>query len=172
MAHPGSTSIASSTTVVAAATLTAEDRIVRRRLVAFRARSSIVAVVPRKARRDIYVGERRRRPGGRGMAPGAIRRETGMGNLYVRTGKVCTVTLIAIGVRELVIAVRVTGLARHGCVCAGQRELRRAVSECRRLPGRRVVAGRAGLAETTRHVIRVRCALEIGRMTLIAIGVD
>jgi hypothetical protein len=116
MAHSVSASIASSTTVVAAATLTAVCRIVRWRLVAFRARSSPVAVVSRKARRDICVSVRRRRPSGCGMARCAIRREAGMGNRCPRTGKVCTVTLIAIGVRELVIAVRVTCLARQACV--------------------------------------------------------
>lgn len=172
MAHPGSTSIATSTPAVAAATLTAVYSIVRRRLVAFRARSSIVAAVTRKARRDTYVGERRRRPGGRGMAPGAIRRETGVRNRCLRIGKVCTVTLIAIGVGELVIAVRVTCLARQACVPTCQREFGCAVVERRRLPRRRRVARLTILTEVARHVIRVRSSGEVRCMTLIATRID
>jgi hypothetical protein len=56
--------------------------------------------------------------------------------------------LIATCVRELVVAVHMTRLARCRCMRAGQRELRRTVIECRGLPDRRRVARLANMTES------------------------
>jgi hypothetical protein len=52
----------------------------------------------------------------------------------VDSGKIRRMTLITVGVCELIVAVRVTRLTCNGSMRSGQRKFGRTVIECRRLP--------------------------------------
>jgi hypothetical protein len=92
-----------------------------------------------------------------------------MGDRCRRAGEVCAVTLYAVRVYQLIIAV---GMARLAGLCGmstGQREPRRAVIERGRLPCRRVVAGRTVLAEITCDMVWVRRVLIVRLMALVTV---
>ena len=79
--------------------------------------------------------------------------------------------LVAIRIMQLVIAIGVTRLALHCDVRPSQREQCRTVVKCRASPIRSRMALRTIVAEIPRHMIRVRCLLELGLMTLVTIRV-
>jgi hypothetical protein len=82
------------------------------------------------------------------------------------------VALVASCVRQLIVAIGVTGLTRRGRMGAGQCKFGRAVIERGRQPGRRRMASLASVIQHPRNVIRVRRPSIICRMAWIAIGVD
>ena len=95
-------------------------------------------------------------PGARVVAVLARRREAR--RRVVRVGRAVVVRLmarVAVGRRAGVAAADVAGRAGDPRVRAGQREARLAVVEAGRLPGGRVVAGRAGRREAGGRVVRV-----------------
>jgi len=77
-------------------------------------------------------------------------------------------TLVAIDVTELVVAVQVTGCARYGRVASGQGEMRQIMIECCGIPSGSRMACLTCMAEITCDVIRIGRLLEIRLMTLIA----
>ena len=77
--------------------------------------------------------------------------------------------LITGRIHELIIRIRVTGLARSRHVSARQREFRGAVVKCRRLPGSRGVTRLTVLAEVSRHMVWIRSTCKIRAVALIAI---
>jgi len=86
----------------------------------------------------------------------------------VRYGRDCVVVVRLVTgdagrIRDVVVAVDVAirTLPRRHHVRSGQRERRLRVIEGRRLPCARRVAGFASLGESSRHVIGIRCPLEI-----------
>jgi hypothetical protein len=78
---------------------------------------------------------------------------------------------IAVGVDEQVVAVRVARLTWRRYVRARQREFRRTVIKCGRLPHHRRVAVLTSMTESCDHVIGIRRYCEICRMTHVAIDV-
>ena len=106
------------------------------------------------------------------MTLGTIVTEVPRHVIWVRCiGKICSMTLIAICKMQLVVAIGVTRLALHCDVRPSQREQCRTVVKCRASPIRSRMALRTIVAEIPRHVIWVRCLLELGLMTLVTIGV-
>jgi hypothetical protein len=90
----------------------------------------------------------------------------------VRIGRLLVfrrVTLIAIGVDKLVVAVDMTRLACRRRVGPCQWEAGCAVIERRRLPRSCGMTTRAIMAEIPRHMIRVRSVVEIRLVALIAV---
>jgi hypothetical protein len=81
------------------------------------------------------------------------------------------VALIAVGIRQLVVSVRMTCLTCDGNMCARQRELRRVMVKRRRYPRRGGMTGLTGLTKSAGHVIRVFGPLEIGRVALVAVRI-
>ena len=79
--------------------------------------------------------------------------------------------LPAIGIRQVVIAIRVAAFAGNGLMLSGERELRCRVIEGRRFPGGVAVAARAVVREFPRNVIRRLCGGEVLLMALPAVGV-
>jgi hypothetical protein len=89
-----------------------------------------------------------------------------------RARVVCGVTSIASAIDELVVAIRMAGLALHCSVSARQGEFRRGMVEGCRLPGRGGMTGLTSLTEVSRHVVRVRRSCKICRVALVAIRID
>ena len=81
------------------------------------------------------------------------------------------VALIAIVVHQLVVPVRVAGLALSGCVRSGQGEPSCAMVEGRRCPVCRGMALCTIMVEISRDVVWIRRLLEVRLMTLVAIAV-
>ena len=88
-----------------------------------------------------------------------------------RLGKLSLVTLVAVGVMQLVVASDMAGLALQRNMRSRQGEKRGIVVECCGAPICCRVTLRAIMTEVPRHVIRVRRLLELLLMTLVAIGI-
>jgi hypothetical protein len=78
-------------------------------------------------------------------------------------------TLVAVGVRQLVVAVHMTSLARLRDVCTRERKLGSAVIERRRLPCGRVMTLGTVMIETAGTMAWICCTCIIARMTTVAI---
>jgi hypothetical protein len=85
-----------------------------------------------------------------------------------RLSKIGSVTLVAVGVNQLIVAIDVTRLARCRDVSSCQGKLCRAMIECRRLPKSCRMTRLANMTESTGHVVRIRRRGKISRMTLVA----
>jgi hypothetical protein len=85
--------------------------------------------------------------------------------------KVRRVTLVTIRIMQLVVAIYMARLTRCCNVGTRQREERRAVIKRRWLPHRCTVTLCAIVTEVPRHVVRIRCAVKVRRVTLVAIRV-
>jgi hypothetical protein len=81
------------------------------------------------------------------------------------------VTLVAIGIGEPVVAIDVARLALRRHMFARQRELRGAVTECRRLPSTCCVARLAPMIQKPRHVVGIRRPLVVRLMARITVSV-
>jgi hypothetical protein len=79
------------------------------------------------------------------------------------------VALVAVCIRQLIVAAGVTWLALRSNVRSGQRKLGCVMVERRRCPIRRWVALRAIMVEIAGNVIRVRRLLEISLMALVTV---
>ncbi len=115
--------------------------------------------------------ERCTRPVRRRVTLGAIMTEVAC--YMVRIGCVCEIrlmTLIAIRVHKLVVAIHVTRLALDGNVRPRQWEPGRAMIERRRAPSRCRVALGTIMTEVSAGVVRVARLQELCLVTLIAIG--
>lgn len=98
------------------------------------------------------------------IVAGLARRRETCGSVIHRRDRVRVIVLMArdaCGVRQVVVIVQVTigTLPRRHRVCAGKRESRTAVIECRIQPGGCVVALLATLRKVRRNVVRVGRAL-------------
>lgn len=76
--------------------------------------------------------------------------------------------LVAIGVRQLIVVVRVTGLAAHGKMSSREWKLGCRMIKRRGLPRRGCMTLRAGLRESRRDVVGIRSLAEIAAVTRIA----
>ena len=111
-------------------------------------------------------------PRGRAMASLACARESRSRMVRIRRPLVVQqVALNASCIDKLVIAVGVAALTRLSGVGTRKRELCSAVIERRRLPRRRSVADLAILAESRRHMIRVRRTAEVCLMARVTAAV-
>ena len=89
-----------------------------------------------------------------------------------RSIEVRRMALVTVCVDQLVVAVRMTRLARRRCVCTSQREPCCAVIECRRLPHRcRVTLGTI-MTEVPSNMVRAGRLLELCLVALVAVRVD
>ncbi len=89
-----------------------------------------------------------------------------------RAGEVGCMTLVTVGIRELIIPVRMACLAIDRRMRSIEGEFCRVMVERRRLPCSRRVAGQTCMAEITGDMVRIRCAGEIGCVALVAICID
>jgi len=118
----------------------------------------------------VVMGEYRRLPRRRGMAHLTQTTESPCGMIRVRRSvEIRHVTLVAIGIGELVIAIDVTRLALRRHMLARQRELGRAVVKRGRFPGRCRVALNTILWISGGLMIGIGCVCECGAMAVNAV---
>ena len=120
----------------------------------------------------LVVIEGRGAPGGCRVARRAIVAEICRHVIRIRRSlEIGLVALVAVGVGDLVVPVRMAVRAERGGVFAGQREMCRAVVERRGGPSARGVAGSARVTVVLCHMVRVRLRLEFRLVALVAVGV-
>lgn len=114
--------------------------------------------------------ERGGHPGARCVAGLALMTEAGRDVIRIRgTLKISLMTLIAIGVGELIVSVHMTRLTRCCQMPSVQSEFRRAVIERRRLPRCRGMALRTSLGERGRLMIRIQRSRVVCLMAIDAV---
>jgi len=88
-----------------------------------------------------------------------------------RSVEVSCMALVAISIRQLIVAVHVARLTRSSCVCTGQREIRRRMVEGCGTPIQGCMALGTVMTEIPCDVVRICRAVEICSMALITIVV-